>query len=99
MWLRTGRAAAVALALAGCLETRTIECADGRVCPAGTRCDDEHELCILDVQREACDGLAEDAECEFGSVTGHCDAGVCLRDGCGDGFATAGEECDRDDWR
>src|SRR5262245_19468726 len=88
-------AAAVPALLCGaaCLQNRAVECADGRVCPVGTTCDQEAGRCVSDDQKAACDGLAEGDPCTFGSP-GVCRNGFCEVPFCGDGVRALGEDCD-----
>lgn len=79
----------------GCLHTETIDCADGRVCPAVMLCDDTHHLCVLPQQVEACRGQVEGAPCAHPSrEAAECFDGVCLEIGCGNGVLEGGEACD-----
>src|SRR5690606_30947595 len=68
--------------------------ADGRLCPAGTQCDIEHALCVVDDQRTACDGASDGAACQFGAQVGTCDLGVCIPASCGNGVVGPDEVCD-----
>ena len=87
-------AAAVA-ALTGCLEVTTVTCADGRLCPAGTRCDDLHARCVFPDQLESCLGVPDGERCTVGGEpNGVCVDQVCLRESCGDGLVTGAEQCD-----
>lgn len=84
----------------GCLQTSSVPCGDGRVCPPGSVCDDTHGLCVRRDQVETCRGVADQTECTIGGVTaGVCSDEVCLPAGCGDKFATGLEQCDGDDMR
>lgn len=86
-----------ALALAGCLDDPAVRCADGTLCPSGTTCAvvAGATRCTTDEQRQACAGAAPGAPCDLtGDDDGVCNAGVCIRRGCGDGFLTLGERCD-----
>jgi hypothetical protein len=89
-----GLAAAALWASSGCLESPGVDCDDGRICPAGTLCDDEHGQCILPEQLEGCGPDSDGTDCSFGELAGICDSGVCLRAGCGDGYLRAPEQCD-----
>jgi hypothetical protein len=83
--------------LVGCVDTQTIECDHGVVCPAGTLCDVAHPGgCITQEQLDACEqAVANGATCtlEFPD-DGVCDLGVCLSARCGDGLLSPGEQCD-----
>lgn len=74
-----------ALVAACSTESNSVQCADGRTCPEGTVCDDNHALCVLDDQLEQCSGKEDRAQCSFAETTGSCDMGVCLEIGCGNG--------------
>ncbi len=79
--------------LAGCLQERAIECADGSLCPGGTVC--VVDGCADQVQIDACDGLAEGATCEVpGFGVGACHDGVCRATTCGNQLVDPGEACD-----
>ena len=52
-------AAVMALVAAGCLQVSSIQCDDGRTCPAATTCDLTHHLCVLPSQLDACRGKVE----------------------------------------
>ncbi|HUS31553.1 MAG TPA: hypothetical protein VMZ53_23770 [Kofleriaceae bacterium] len=82
-----------ALLVAGCLNSASVDCGDGRVCPSGTMC---HPLgCVAPSQLETCHGIADRVACTLpGSMRGVCKSEVCIAEGCGDGFALGGEECD-----
>jgi hypothetical protein len=83
--------------LFGCVQTATVTCPDGRVCPVGTVC---HPLgCLAPSQLESCRGVADRGTCPLpGSTLGVCKSEICIAEGCGDGFALGGEECDGDDF-
>ena len=87
----------VACALSACLEADVVSCADGRVCPAGSRCDDDRQRCVSPEQQLACDGLAEEAACDFSGAPGTCRAGACDPLICGDGLRSGTESCDGED--
>lgn len=80
--------------LCGCVKSNAVPCADGRVCPEGTTCDDAHMLCVPDQQREVCNGVADGEPCEFAGQPGLCDLGVCLPASCGNGETAGLEVCD-----
>ena len=80
--------------LAGCLQSASQHCADGRVCPTGTTCDIEHDLCLVEGQTEACDGLQDADPCTFAGQVGVCDGGVCIAMVCGNGLLEGLEVCD-----
>jgi hypothetical protein len=86
---------ALALCAAGCLQSSTVTCADGRLCGGGAVCDDLHQACVEPDQLVTCVDIADGVDCEIGGApTGICKDEVCLRRGCGDGFVTLPEECD-----
>jgi cysteine-rich repeat protein len=88
-------AVAAAITLVGCLETGLVECADGRLCPAGTACDLAHGSCVAPDQLTACEGLPDLASCvATGIDMGRCFDGVCLPSGCGNGQVEPDELCD-----
>src|SRR3990167_8263810 len=86
---------ALASLLAGCVETASLTCAEGRICPAGYVCDDVHAGCAQPAQVTACAGTAELGACSYPGVSeGACFDGVCLPAGCGNGVVIAPEVCD-----
>jgi hypothetical protein len=82
---------------AGCLSPASITCEDGRVCPQGSRCDDENHRCVDRAQESACAGHAEAASCVVAGAPGRCLAGACTPYFCGDGTRTDPEQCDGSD--
>src|SRR5204862_444245 len=74
-------------------------CSDGRICPANTRCDVVHHLCvgIENTQEVACVGLAEGGDCTLAGAKGKCHGGLCELLTCGDGVLTDPESCDGSD--
>ncbi len=82
------------LCLIGCVDPSVTQCSDGRVCPQGLTCDVDHGLCLSDDQTKACDGAAYGAPCQFGSLSGVCDLGVCIPASCGNGEVGPDEVCD-----
>jgi len=76
---------------AGCIEPQLVECPDGRLCPIGTACDVAHASCVAPEQLTACADVADLTEC---LTDGHCFDGVCITDGCGNGFVELDELCD-----
>ncbi|HUS66514.1 MAG TPA: hypothetical protein VMZ28_18380 [Kofleriaceae bacterium] len=85
---------------AGCLESRAVVCAGGRVCPEGTVCSDGGDACLLPEQVDAC--LAPELEdgdsCDIrGEPLGYCASGDCVRQVCGDALVTGNERCDPGD--
>lgn len=87
--------AAAVGALAGCLHTELVECADDRLCPAGTACDVVHKSCVAPDQLTACADLPDLTSCvATGVELGRCFSGVCLPGGCGNGEVEPEELCD-----
>jgi hypothetical protein len=82
---------------ASCVGTTSNYCSDGTVCPGGFTCDVEHARCLLPEQVSACDGKAEADACTVRDMPGACRAGACETFFCGDGYVTAGEDCDGSD--
>ncbi|HUS68053.1 MAG TPA: hypothetical protein VMZ28_26150, partial [Kofleriaceae bacterium] len=96
------RALSVAVAcmvLCGCLESHSVECPGGYVCPAGLACDEANGGCVQPEQLGACDpGDGIEVRCALpGDLEGFCRNGVCLPDDCGDGLITGAETCDVSD--
>ncbi len=87
----------IAFALGACLEADVVTCADGRVCPAGARCDDERQRCVSPEQLLACSGRSDDDACTFSGAPGTCRAGACDPLVCGDGLRSGTESCDGSD--
>jgi hypothetical protein len=85
----------IVVVLAGCAQSSSIVCDNGRVCPDTTACDEVHTLCVLPLQLTSCDGKAQDDVCQITSTqTGACKEGVCLKPGCGDAHVDGSEQCD-----
>ena len=87
----------LAIALAGCVSSNATVCPDGTVCAANTRCDERTAggfRCLSDAQLAECDGKLEAQDCKVGDAPGACRDGACELFFCGDGYVTAGEECD-----
>src|SRR5690349_21768513 len=84
----------VLFGLAGCLDAGSVTCEDGRVCPAGTICIDDRDLCVSQDQIDQCAGHPDGDGCDFPGGQGVCVDEICVRVGCGDGFADSPEECD-----
>lgn len=91
-----GRAAVLLLAaaLAACLSPGATECVDGRICRAGTTCDDVHGLCVTAGQLSTCAVEEDGTSCGVRGLPGYCDQGVCLVIACGNGRTDPGEVCD-----
>jgi hypothetical protein len=80
--------------LFGCIEDSLLICDNGLACPVGTTCDAVHARCVHPEQLTACESVTDGSECMFDGAPGVCDAGVCLRFLCGDGYRAPGEMCD-----
>jgi cysteine-rich repeat protein len=92
-----------ALALGGCVETTSVTCPDGSVCPSGTQCaaaitlaGTERVLCVYPDQLSACVGKDDGDSCELADTIagGTCHSDVCIPVVCGNGFLDTGEVCD-----
>lgn len=95
MLLMGHRAAFVALlACAACIESSTVVCDDGTVCPENTVCNLELDLCVSQAQLDACAEAATGDPCTFAGIAGECDRGICVSATCGDGRIGPGEICD-----
>lgn len=86
----------IAATMAGCIESAAVPCGDG-VCAPGTTCEPTTGRCLSDVQRAACDGLAEGASCSIAGALGVCSGGACATFSCGDGMREGTERCDGTD--
>ena len=88
------------LAVAGCLDSVGVICDDGTLCPDGTTCTlvGGDTRCVTGEQRDQCAGKPDQTACSYAGVSdGLCHDQVCVRAGCGDGFATGSEQCDGND--
>lgn len=86
---------ALLLALASCVQSDAVECADGRLCPAGLACDDVHAVCVELEQLRTCVGVVDGTSCTVTAADdGVCDREVCLASRCGDNYRRGDEECD-----
>ncbi|MCX5742240.1 MAG: hypothetical protein NT062_07070 [Proteobacteria bacterium] len=84
----------------GCVDSASVACEDGRLCPSNTACDDVNHGCVLPAQLEVCVGSVDGVACDIaGQAIGICRHEVCLRQGCGDHLAAGSEQCDREDLR
>ncbi len=85
------------LAWIGCVETNTVVCEGGVVCPSNYVCDATRG-CISQNQIDACVGKAELDACSYAAVEmGLCSGGLCIAVGCGNGVVdggNSGEVCD-----
>ncbi len=93
------RGVVVIVLLAGCLESATVLCPNGDICPAHTACDPVHGGCVLPGQLESCVGLPDATPCDIGTADGLCKDEVCLDLGCGNGILEDLEDCDGADFR
>jgi hypothetical protein len=84
----------VGILVTSCVSSTSVVCEDGTSCPGGFQCDVAHNRCLLPEQISACDGKVEADECTFNGAPGACRDGACETYFCGDGYVTAGEECD-----
>jgi cysteine-rich repeat protein len=86
---------ALVVALAGCLQSSSITCTDGRVCPVGTACATvaAHAACVTDDDLRRCEGLEQGTPCDPLDAGKSCVDGVCINL-CGNGHVELSEECD-----
>jgi cysteine-rich repeat protein len=73
------RVAAIACALAGCLDPEIVRCADGLLCPAGRECDTARGTCVSPGEPRCGDGIVSPAvgeTCDDGAANGS-DASAC----------------------
>jgi cysteine-rich repeat protein len=87
------------LAVCGCIDTNSVVCDDGELCPGNSVCtplthitnDPNAELCATPDQLAACANKQDNDLCGTG---GACHDGVCLPIACGNGYVDPGEACD-----
>ena len=84
----------VALWIGGCIQSASIACEDGRVCPSSTVCEETHHLCVIPDQLVSCVGQSDNTACMVNDTPAQCQDQVCLPTACGDGIVTGQEECD-----
>jgi len=84
----------IAALCAGCIEDDLVDCGNGVACPEDRVCDLAHAQCVAPEQLTVCAGLAPDADCDTGAISGGCFDGVCLQRGCGNGILETDESCD-----
>lgn len=83
--------------LGACVESNSIVCRDGVVCPSGTQCEPTLGLCLVAEQLTGCTEVADDEPCTFDGKAGTCHSGVCLAQTCGDGVIEFPEQCEASD--
>ncbi|HET7542243.1 MAG TPA: hypothetical protein VFK05_20385, partial [Polyangiaceae bacterium] len=84
----------IGFAFPGCVTTVSIECANGLICPSGSRCDDTNHRCVTDPEQSPCIDHVDGDACKLFSADGACHAGVCVVLFCGDGIVNGTEDCD-----
>jgi cysteine-rich repeat protein len=92
------RAWLLTLAVCGCIDTNSVVCNDGELCPSNTVCTPlphitnapNAELCATPDAIAACVGKQDGDLC----TSGACHDGVCLPIACGNGYVDPGEACD-----
>ncbi|MFO0745121.1 MAG: DUF4215 domain-containing protein [Myxococcota bacterium] len=99
MALAVALAVAHALALASCLESETISCDFGVICPKGLRCEPIGKTCVRPGEAVCGNGQREGAEqCDDGPDNSDEVRDACRRDctlaHCGDRVIDSGEVCD-----
>jgi len=80
LWMRGLTLGCVGL-LAGCLQAESVHCANGVVCPGGTRCAESPVFCAAPAQVEACldKNIPDFGRCEYSSESvGACRGGACF---------------------
>jgi hypothetical protein len=88
--------AALVGGLASCVSFDEVHCADGHVCPAGTKCDATLG-CVSPQQVDACVGRSDGDPCTVAGAQGTCTNGACGLFYCGDGKRDGNEQCEGDD--
>lgn len=83
--------------LASCVQSSTTTCSNGRVCAAGTHCDEMFDRCVSDEQQTACEGVVDGDSCTLVAGIGACQDGACFLPICGDGVRSGSERCENDD--
>ncbi|MEZ4366193.1 MAG: DUF4215 domain-containing protein [Kofleriaceae bacterium] len=83
------------LGAVGCLQPENRECAGGATCALDQACTPDGTACVPPSWVTSCEGKAEGEDCDARD-DGHCRAGVCRPERCGDGVVQAdlGEACD-----
>ena len=85
----------IAIALAACVKSAAVPCAD-EICPVGLTCAADH--CVDTQVVTSCNGHAENDPCDLGEGgSGTCQSGLCIVGRCGDGIINGVEECDGTD--
>ncbi len=81
----------------GCVESGSVPCSDGRVCPSGTVCRTvrSEQLCVAPAQIASCTDIVETELCTLAdSALARCYDGVCVDATCGNLHVDIGEVCD-----
>src|SRR5262245_32171606 len=83
-----------AVTLAACLQSSSVQCANGSYCPSDRVCDTRGG-CLFPQQLETCVGVADGTACSFPGVSlAECREGVCIDINCGNGRVDPDEVCD-----
>ncbi len=85
------------LAGAGCAQSESVVCANGRTCPSGTVCSDTGDRCLVQEQVDACVSAIDGQACRYQGIDGICIDEICVPAHCGDNIVTGTEECDGND--
>jgi cysteine-rich repeat protein len=76
--------------LAACIDSSSVVCKDGTVCPSGTSCavltNPDETACVVQAQLDACAGKPDHMACTTAAIsTGRCYDGTCMPVVCGNG--------------
>ncbi|WP_248546036.1 DUF4215 domain-containing protein [Myxococcus fulvus] len=83
------------LTTAACIESKSVTCKNGLVCPAGMVCAAEEDRCIQGLCGDATTQKDEGEQCDDGnSVAGDGCSPDCMFERCGNGLVDLHEECD-----
>lgn len=85
---------AVLTLMAGCVQSSSLVCPDGRVCPSGSQCYEPLSICVVPEQLTVCEGALQESPCVAAGTNGYCISGACIDETCGDDIAIGNEECD-----
>src|SRR5512135_76263 len=96
------RGLVVAVWLCGCVQSSSVVCGDGSLCPPGTRCktialdtgSGSIAACAEPDQLLQCANKANGDACTVHASAGGCHDGVCLPAVCGNSLVDPGEACD-----